>query len=443
MTSGTGGYVAYSISSIYLDTTGAGTGTYYLEGNAGENQFLVSDGTTNPSLTDGVDSLVLVTGLSVPVYLSGVTVGDVLNVRGNDGSNTYTAMGSNGATLNFLGGAGINQFNILPGATAANFIGTANDSVNLAGSTVGDLVTLSQAGVGVVNLSLNGVTNQVTGAGRFTISTGSGNDTITLSSTDALNITVDGGDNNDLIDSTGVNNALSNLSILAGDGNDTVTGATLATTVIRAGLGDDTVTLLSSGSVYGDDGFDTINGSSQDDSLYGGAGSDSILGFGGTDLIDGGMGWNILIGGPGVDILMGGADSDTFQWNAGDGFDFITGNGGEDFIDANGGAGGLNQFDVMRYGTAYFMNYNGDFNSGFEADGVPTTNFFSGAGSAASANVEDLSGINVQRLAFYFSASTTAAVTVNGSIADNVSRLEPVRLTPLCRSFLACLMTSG
>ena len=430
VTSGTGGYVAYSISSIYLDTTGAGTGSYYLEGNAGENQFLVSDGTTNPSLMDGVDSLVLVTGLSVPVYLSGVTVGDVLNVRGNDGSNTYTAMGSNGATLNFLGGAGINQFNILPGATAANFIGTANDSVNLAGSTVGDLVTLSQAGVGVVNLSLNGVTNQVTGAGRFTISTGSGNDTITLSSTDALNITVDGGDNNDVIDSTGVNNPLSNLSILAGDGNDTVTGATLATTVIRAGLGDDTVTLLSSGSVYGDDGFDTINGSSQDDSLYGGAGSDSILGFGGTDLIDGGMGWNILIGGPGVDILMGGADSDTFQWNAGDGFDFITGNGGEDFIDANGGAGGLNQFDVMRYGTAYFMNYNGDFNSGFEADGVPTTNFFSGANSAATANVEDLSGINVQRLAFYFSASTTAAVTVNGSIADNVLTIGASPLDP-------------
>ena len=430
VTSGTGGYVAYSISSIYLDTTGAGTGSYYLEGNAGDNQFLVSDGTTNPSLTDGANSLVLVTGLSVPVYLSGVTVGDVLDVQGNDGSNTYTAMGSNGATLNFQGGAGINQFNILPGATAANFIGTANDVVNLAGSTVGDLVTLSQAGAGVVNLSLNGVTNQVTGAGRFTISTGSGNDNITLSSTDALNITVDGGDNSDLIDSTGVNNALSNLSILAGDGNDTVTGATLATTVIRAGLGDDTVTLLSSGSVYGDDGFDTINGSGQDDSLYGGAGSDSILGFGGTDLIDGGMGWNILIGGLGIDILMGGADSDIFQWNAGDGFDFITGNGGEDYIDANGAAGGLNQFDVMRYGTAYLMNYNGDFNSGFEADGVPTSNFFSGANSAATANVEDLSGINVQRLAFYFSGSTTAAVTVNGSIADNVLTIGASPLDP-------------
>ena len=434
VTSGTGGYVAYSISSIYLDTTGAGTGTYYLEGNAGENQFLVSDGTTNPSLTDGVDSLVLVTGLSVPVYLSGVTVGDVLSIGGNDGSNTYTAMGSNGATLNFLGGAGINQFNILPGTTAANFTGTANDSVNLTGSTVGDTVTLSQAGAGVINLSLNGVTNQVTGAGRFTISTGSGNDTITLGSTDALNITVDGGDNNDVIDSTGVNNALTNLSILAGDGNDTVTGATLATTVIRAGMGDDTVTLLSAGSVYGDDGFDTINGSSQDDSLYGGAGSDSILGGAGSDLIDGGMGWNILIGGPGVDILMGGADTDTFQWNAGDGFDFITGNGGEDFIDANGSAGGTNQFDVLRYGTAYFMNFNGDFNSGFEADGVLTSNFFSGAGSAATASVEDLSGINVQRLAFYFSASTTASVTVNGSIADNVLTIGASPLDPTVQS---------
>jgi Ca2+-binding RTX toxin-like protein len=60
------------------------------------------------------------------------------------------------------------------------------------------------------------------------------------------------------------------------------------------------------GSIFGDDGNDTIHGSEGPDHIEGGAGDDVIYGFGGSDTIIGGPGDDTLNGGDDDDIIIGG-----------------------------------------------------------------------------------------------------------------------------------------
>ena len=231
-------------------------------------------------------------------------------------------------------------------------------------------------------------------------------DTITLDGVTTpgrVNFTVNGlTSSNDLSNFSGV------INVNALGGNDTVTvGGYGLPTSIFGGLGNDVI---------------NASGMTVAISLYGGEGDDSITGGFGNDNIDGGNGWNTLAGGMGVDVVNGGAGTDEFDWNSGDGFDYFTGYGGEDYIVANGGAGGANAFQIARNGTNYTMHYNGNLNQGFEADQVPYSYIVAGAGSAASATVANLLGINISRIVFDFSLAATSSVSVNGtSGADNIN----------------------
>lgn len=193
---------------------------------------------------------------------------------------------------------------------------------------------------------------------------------------------------------------------------------------VNAMGGDDVVNLSGFGlsaSVLGGLGNDSINASGMAVavSLYGENGDDSLVGGSGNDQINGGDGWNTLIGSLGNDVVNGGAGTDYFVWNEGDGFDYFTGNGGQDYVVATGNAGGNNSFDVKRYNTVYYMEYNGNPNQGFEADGVPTAEFNAGAGSIARASVQGMNGIAVSRLAFFFDQAASASMVVDGTNADD------------------------
>ena len=77
-------------------------------------------------------------------------------------------------------------------------------------------------------------------------------------------------------------------------------------------------------SVIAGSGNDTITGSTYNDVLSGGAGNDIINGGDGNDSINGGAGADTLTGGSGNDTLTGGDGNDLFIYSSGDGADFIT-----------------------------------------------------------------------------------------------------------------------
>lgn len=134
---------------------------------------------------------------------------------------------------------------------------------------------------------------------------------------------------------------LAGRSIVAGGGNDTVTG-TILDDFQRGGAGND--------QLFGEYGFDDLHGNMGDDTIYGGLGYDWVVGGQGNDLLNGdgpnvfslsgdlifgNMGDDTLIGSYGDDLLRGGQNNDELQ--GGDGADFLSGDRGDDTL--SGGSG--------------------------------------------------------------------------------------------------------
>src|SRR5215208_1755368 len=90
---------------------------------------------------------------------------------------------------------------------------------------------------------------------------------------------------------------------------------------------NDGVGALTSLSVDGGAGADTINGSD---------GADLILGGEGNDILSGGGGDDRIVGDRGSDTMNGGTGDDTLVWNNGDGTDVANGDGGRDDVEVNG-----------------------------------------------------------------------------------------------------------
>lgn len=135
------------------------------------------------------------------------------------------------------------------------------------------------------------------------------------------------------------------ISVVAGDGDDTVTiGAGVGPVSILGQGGNDTIIGGDhADTIYGGDGDDSISGGGGDDVLYGNFGSDTLDGGGENDSLMGGLGMDLLSGGIGNDTMMGGDQSDTLH--GGDGDDLLDGKGKADFL--WGGAG-----NDMLYGGA-------------------------------------------------------------------------------------------
>jgi Ca2+-binding RTX toxin-like protein len=157
---------------------------------------------------------------------------------------------------------------------------------------------------------------------------------------------IDAGAGDDVVDLTSQRYGYGNVSIDGGDGND----------VIWSSSGDDVL--------RGGDGNDRMNGGGGRDYLYGGSGRDTLVGGRGLDIMQGGSGndtlkdswrglmdggsgddvlsdgWGraLLVGGKGNDTIKLGGGADVIAFNRGDGRDLVqSGNGGDVTLSLGGG----------------------------------------------------------------------------------------------------------
>ena len=330
----------------------AGTGDILsLEAGYGnENATVTVDGLSfdgGPSSTD--INLQLATGVGAITLLGTAPINvldgpDANSIVGNDGDNIITV--SSGVDV-VNAGNGTDRLIVDYGAATAPITGT--------------LVNVTDGGTHAVTF---------TGVENFTISTGSGNDTLTVAdgfnvlSTGAGNDTITAGNGHNLID--------------GGIGNDTITAGNGANT-IDGGAGNDTIVAGNGGNTInggdGDDGIttgsgnDVVNAGLGNDTVITGAGNDVTTVNGGIDTVDSGSGTDRLIidysssttnvnGGVTGGTLAGGYDgafadvagtssvvfqaTENFTVTTGIGNDVIATGDGADVLDGGAGSDQLN-----------------------------------------------------------------------------------------------------
>ncbi|NKX74619.1 calcium-binding protein [Rhodobacteraceae bacterium R_SAG3] len=208
------------------------------------------------------------------------------------------------------------------------------------------------------------------------------------------------------------------LGTIQGGANPTVNfGASGLNDTVFAGSGDDLVLGMYGDDVlYGETGADTLDGDYGDDTIWagtdadtvdGGDGDDYLSGQEGDDLIQGGAGSDTLIGGTGNDELKGDADDDTFQIFDNSGVDTIIGGESgvdDDLVDLSGRSSGASvnftgaEIGIIEGGsdTAYFQ----------EIERLRLTDFDDSLDASASST-----GVNVD--------AGAGADTLTGSAGDD------------------------
>ncbi|HET6167326.1 MAG TPA: hypothetical protein VFE07_10900 [Marmoricola sp.] len=122
---------------------------------------------------------------------------------------------------------------------------------------------------------------------------------------------------------------------------------TFTSVSVFTGAGDDTVRTTSGGSAASDlpltilagNGVDTVTGGAGADTIVGDDGDDRLLGGAGNDLLFGGRGADFVNGQVGTDTEVLGTGDDTAGWLPGEGSDAVSGGPGVDTLAFTGSAG--------------------------------------------------------------------------------------------------------
>ncbi len=376
------GYFAagdYAIQVTATDTAGTSASVTFTLHVLNVNQSpIVAGSTPNQSLNEGETRY-----LSLPVTFSDPDAGDNLTLTATDGSGNALP---NWITFD----AGTQTFTFSPKWNSAGVYGLRVTATDGGGATTSAAfqLTVNNALISIIvaahndtatNWSVFADTNHflhITANGseqidslplseisNLSLIAGDGTDSIvfdaSLNSGLTAPVIIFGGGGNDSIDTSVVTFAVSvdagagNDYVLAGSGNDVIFGGAGNDTLLGS-AGDDTI--------LGGDGNDTIRGGSGADALDGGAGSDYLAGQGGNgDILIGGIGDDTLDGGAGNDFLYGGDGND--QLIGGTGNDILSGGIGNDSLQGNEGndilIGGFG-IDVLLGGTGKDIGVGGE-----------------------------------------------------------------------------------
>jgi len=249
-------------------------------------------------------------------------------INGGDGNDI---LDGRGGLDTLLGGAGNDLVHVAAGIAMADG-GSDTDTLNTQAITGNYTVNLATGVTSNVGESLINFENLIAGSGNDSltgtsgsnrIEGGEGNDTLVGAGGDD---SLYGGNGKDLIlVSTGVDFAdggdgVDTLNVAAMTGSVTMnleTGLsnTLGESLINfenlvAGAGNDSLT--------GTNGANRIEGAAGKDQIFGLDGADTLIGGGATDKLFGGAGNDRLTGGRGKDTMVGGIGDDTFVFLAGD-----------------------------------------------------------------------------------------------------------------------------
>jgi Ca2+-binding RTX toxin-like protein len=296
----TGGTVGDTLTgSANADTINGGGGDDTIDGGDGDDTLNGGDGDDTITGGDGDDLM-----------------------HGDAGDDTFDEEDADSGSDVMFGDAGEDTVDYSARTAAVTIVQDTVDNDGLSGE--GDTVRTDIEVLlgGSANDNFTGGTANNTfdgGAGDDTLSGGGGDDTFLQGSADDGSDIISGGTGIDLVDySERTDDLTVTMDGLAA--NDGLSGEAdnIAADVemLLAGEGDDTITGNALNNLLeGGDGMDTLNGDAGADELFGGAGDDN------------------LNGGAGDDTLDGGDDDDTYDCGAGDG-DIAFDDGG-DTVNAN------------------------------------------------------------------------------------------------------------
>jgi Ca2+-binding RTX toxin-like protein len=387
------------------DTVSMGAGSDSFTWNPGEGSDVVNG--------DGGNDTMVFNGSNAPekfdVSANGSRVRffrDVANITMDLGGIENVALSTLGSadttTVNDLTGTDLKHVNVNQAATGGGGDGAA-DSVIVNGTQGADAVHVSSDAAG--DAVVSGLAAQVQTAGSESPSAGFAGDTVdvnTLGGDDTVTngvattapgtIAIDGGAGSDTVSYSGT--PADDAIGIANDGTAVATFATSSASTLQ------TTTAVENLGVQGLGGNDSItagNGLATLTSLTidGGAGDDTLVGGDGDDTLIGGTGNDSVAGGRGADVALLGSGADSFTWNPGEGSDTVEGQAGNDTLVFNGSNAPEN-IDVSANGSRVRL-FRDVANITMDLNGLENMNVNT-LGSADVTTVNDLTGTDVKHV---------------------------------------------
>jgi Ca2+-binding RTX toxin-like protein len=248
-----------------------------------------------------------IVGGAAGIDANGVVVGQVVGDAFMDGGDGNDQLVSGFGNDVIRGGAGNDTYTWPPGTLSDKWDGgTGNDTVIIIGNDTFKGQPAGDAFKLTADPTTGHVLFQRTNLVQFSVD---------IANTE--NIVLKPGAGDDVVtigDLTGAK-SLKTVTVLAGDGNDTVDASAQKnasiTLLVDGGNGDDVLT--------GGAGINVINGGAGNDTINGGTGANVLIGGDGNDSLTSNGKYDVLIGGSGADTFKLGEHGKALDFNAADG----------------------------------------------------------------------------------------------------------------------------